>query len=112
GERAGFLVAASADATTRAEVESLLRAHQDSPSFLDGAAGDLVGLAAGAAAGEVAEEALGTRIGSYELLRLLGRGGMGTVYLAERGDGFHRQVALKLIARSLPSPALVRRFER
>src|SRR5690348_14158463 len=38
------------------------------------------------------------RIGSYELDHLLGRGGMGAVYLAHRADGqFEQQVAIKLI---------------
>jgi serine/threonine-protein kinase len=39
----------------------------------------------------------GERVGSYRLLREIGRGGMGAVWLAERADGsFERQVALKL----------------
>ena len=45
-----------------------------------------------------AEVAGGSRIGAYRVLSLLGRGGMGEVYLAERADGqFEHQVALKLL---------------
>jgi len=41
---------------------------------------------------------IGRRIGPYQLERLLGRGGMGAVYLARRVDGqFDQQVAVKLI---------------
>jgi serine/threonine-protein kinase len=39
----------------------------------------------------------GDRVGPYRLNREIGRGGMGTVWLAERADGaYKRQVALKL----------------
>jgi hypothetical protein len=42
--------------------------------------------------------AAGTRVGAYRVLALIGRGGMGEVYRAERADGqYHQQVALKLI---------------
>ena len=45
-----------------------------------------------------AETLVGRRVGSYRVLSLLGQGGMGSVWLAERADGlFARQVALKLI---------------
>ena len=40
----------------------------------------------------------GTRIGAFRVVRLLGRGGMGEVYLAERADGqFEQDVAIKLV---------------
>jgi len=50
----------------------------------------------------VAAHQAGQRIGPWQLLRELGRGGMGVVWLAERADGaYTRQVALKLPHRHL-----------
>ncbi|MEO1480405.1 MAG: serine/threonine-protein kinase, partial [Bacteroidota bacterium] len=58
------------------------------------------------------EEALPDRVGPYRPLRLLGRGGMGEVFLVERADGlFERQVALKRIRVGLDVPGVARRFE-
>lgn len=57
-------------------------------------------------------EATPERIGAYRIISLIGRGGMGAVYLAERDAGdFSRTVAIKVIKAGLFSPELVRRFQ-
>jgi tetratricopeptide (TPR) repeat protein len=60
------------------------------------------------AAGELAP---GSRIGAWRVLRVIGRGGMGEVYLAERADlSFDKQVALKLV-QGMMTPAARLRFD-
>ena len=50
-------------------------------------------------------------VGAYRLVRRLGHGGMGTVYLAERADGqFAQRVAVKLIKRGMDTDEILRRF--
>ena len=52
-----------------------------------------------------------TQIGAYRVLRELGRGGMGAVYLAERSDGAYQQrVAIKVLQERISSPEMERRF--
>jgi len=59
-----------------------------------------------------ADPRLGTRLAGYQIQALLGRGGMGVVYLAEQ-TGPHRQVALKLLlAQAATSEAFRERFLR
>ena len=51
------------------------------------------------------------RVGPYRLIRELGRGGMGTVYLAVRSDdAFQKRVALKVLKRGTDTDSVVRRF--
>ncbi len=60
---------------------------------------------------EPEEDQSDDRLGPYRLARRLGRGGMGTVYLAERDDGeLDHRVAVKILKRGLDTKELVRRF--
>ena len=53
----------------------------------------------------------GRRVGAYELVRELGRGGMGTVWLARRADrNFEKLVAIKLLKRGTDTDEVLRRF--
>ena len=55
----------------------------------------------------------GTRLGAYKIVRELGAGGMGVVYLAVRSDEtFRRNAAIKVIRPEFQSPAMIERFVR
>ena len=92
------------------EVQILLAADDTGQNLVDQALIDRDQLAASAASRlpRVLPEAL---IGPYKILKLIGRGGMGTVYLAERADHeLHTKVAIKLVRADRESPEVHARF--
>ena len=112
-ERADFLGAACDDDALRREVESLLAADAASGDFLDPPATNLLGDARGLGAASGAPDALvGHAVGPYRVLRPLGEGGMGAVYLAVRKAPFQRYVALKIVRAGHETPDVLRRFEQ
>ena len=101
--RSAFLAEACGDEPQlRRQIEDLLRASEYGGASLEAL---------------VSEAAARTRtappetIGPYKLLRLLGEGGMGSVYLAERADAQYRQlVAVKIVKHDLVSEEVLQRF--
>src|SRR5262249_17805497 len=56
-------------------------------------------------------EAPGSRIGPYKILRPIGEGGFGVVYMAEQARPVRREVALKIIQPGMDSRQVIARFE-
>ena len=93
------------------EVSGLLSAHETAGDFIQQPALVDVGLIASDGETKSGVAVKGQRIGSYQIISELGRGGMGAVYLAARADeSFDKQVALKLIKRGMDSDAIIKRF--
>ena len=101
------------DAALAGQLERLLAADAATTDLLEGGAPDLLDEAADPAAEAEPLLPAGTIVGSWRVISLLGRGGMGEVYLAERSEpAFEQRVALKVIRRGMDSQAIVRRFVR
>jgi serine/threonine protein kinase/tetratricopeptide (TPR) repeat protein len=99
------------DAELAGEVDSLLAAHEEAGSFIETPA-----LARGDMAGVIDELQetptwAGRRVGPYVLMREIGHGGMGAVYLAVRADDeYRKQVAIKVIRSSFAPAFIQQRF--
>jgi eukaryotic-like serine/threonine-protein kinase len=110
-ERTAFIRDSCADDTTlRIEAESMLA---EAEGLLDPATDPFEQCADNAAVTLRRDDPsqIGQRMGAYKVLREIGRGGMGSVYLAERADGqFQKQVAVKVLRRGTDTDEVLRRF--
>jgi serine/threonine protein kinase len=106
-QRAAFLAdTCGSDEELRSEVSSLLESYRETGGVLD-----MPAAAAFAPAPARVDPLMGRTIGSYKIIRHIGRGGMGSVYLAERSDDqFRRQVAVKAVNPDLVDEGILRRF--
>jgi eukaryotic-like serine/threonine-protein kinase len=96
------------DATLRQEVETLLAADAQTGSFGEE---PVFPLPEDLFPDEAEEPFAGRRFGVYEIIREVGRGGLGAVYLAARADDeYRKEVAIKLIRRGLDTDDILRRF--
>jgi WD40 repeat protein/tRNA A-37 threonylcarbamoyl transferase component Bud32 len=95
------------DDKLRADVEALLAAHEQAGDFLGGPP-----IASNATLDSSPRiDGPGTVIGRYQLLELIGEGGMGLVYLAEQKEPVRRRVAFKIIKPGMDSKQVIARFE-
>ena len=107
-QRAAFVAERCGDRPEmNAAVERMLVARDEAhPEFLGGLRRDLLDEVAGAGASL-------ERAGPWRLIREIGHGGMGRVFLAERADDqFDQKVAVKLLKRGMDSDAILARFLR
>jgi serine/threonine protein kinase/WD40 repeat protein len=110
-EREAFLEeACDGDDALRARLLRLLVAHEGAGTFLETVAlnGD-----GGHDSGRVPcpREPMGTMIGRYKLLKEIGEGGFGIVYMAEQTEPMKRRVALKVLKPGMDTREVVARFE-
>jgi serine/threonine-protein kinase len=118
GQRASVVARlCGGDRELEAAVEELLRHHDEGGTSAPMDPGRVLGPVAeptapvpGAAREATTADFVGRTIGPFRLIRELGSGGMGRVFLAERVD-LPRRVALKLVREPLASPERTSRFE-
>jgi len=91
------------DPALRVRIESLLAAYAAVGDFLETPADDLTI--------PLPDEKPGDTIGRYTLIRKIGEGGCGTVYLAEQKEPVRRRVALKVIKPGMDTRQVIMRFE-
>jgi serine/threonine protein kinase/tetratricopeptide (TPR) repeat protein len=107
-ERAAWLAhACEDDAALRSEVELLIASYEEDQDFMETPAVAAESLFAD----EAPLSSEGRLLGAYRLIREIGQGGMGTVFLAVRADDeYHKRVAIKLVRRGMDTEQILSRF--
>ena len=96
------------DEALRDEIESLLKSDERTDGFIEQPA---FAIPRDLFPDDVEEPFVGRQFGAYQLIREIGRGGLGAVYLAARADDeYRKQVAIKVIRRGLDTDDIIRRF--
>jgi serine/threonine protein kinase/tetratricopeptide (TPR) repeat protein len=96
------------DDALRLEVESLLESDRLTDGFIEE---PIVEMPPDLFLEQPEESLVGRQFGAYEVIREIGRGGLGTVYLAARADDeYRKEVALKIVRRGLDTEDILRRF--
>jgi Tol biopolymer transport system component/serine/threonine protein kinase/tetratricopeptide (TPR) repeat protein len=118
-ERPKFIGEASAhDEALRQQVEALVAQYEAAGNFIEEPAFAVEGFNPGSTPFRTTKPTdfendpmAGARVGAYKIVREIGRGGMGAVYLAVRADSeYQKRVAIKLVKRGMDTDFILRRF--
>jgi serine/threonine protein kinase len=105
--------ACSGDAALMDEIMSLLTSHRKAGNFLETPAAETAAYALAESQNLFSESLVGQIVSHYRILKMIGSGGMGSVWLAERCDGrFERKVAIKFVHLAVLDQASAERFKR
>lgn len=113
GLREAWLRSLDLEPTMREALAQLI-VDASSPGLIDAGSGRIArALVGDAPDAQMSPDWSGRRLGAYRLLRLIGQGGMASVFLAEReGDDFVQQVAVKVLRHGMLDPFEQQRFMR
>jgi eukaryotic-like serine/threonine-protein kinase len=108
-DRRAFLAReCESDDALRAELESLLESDAQTNGFIEQ---PVLEMPRDLFEDSPDESILGRQFGAYQIIREVGRGGLGTVYLAARADDeYRKEVALKIVRRGLDTEDILQRF--